>query len=170
VIRLVKNIFFVLLVSACAHSNAAVTCGVTSSPVAFGNVGLFSGSTMTATGEIRLRCEVVGAAPVGDQVSVDIKISPGNSGSYANRQLFTSGGVTSGYKIDYNLYLQSWSGTVWGDGATDGTALVNVPITGLSSNGIVREVARTVYGRIPAITTGKKSGTYSDSLVLIISF
>jgi spore coat protein U-like protein len=170
VISLVKNIFVVLLASVCINANAAVNCAVTSSPVAFGNVGLFSGSTTTASGEIRLRCEVVGVPPVGDQVSADIKISPGNSGSYINRQLFTFGGVTSGYKIDYNLYSQASLGAIWGDGVTDGTALVNVLITGLSSNGVVKEVARTVYGRIPAITTGKKSGAYTDSLILIISF
>jgi spore coat protein U-like protein len=172
VISLVKSFVGLAFAFACACAHAAVACGVTSSAVDFGNIELFSGSTASADGQIRVSCEVIGTPPISNKVDLTIKISQGNGANYSSRQLFSEswGGGNANQRIDYNLYSQASSGPIWGDGTTGSTVAVGLTITGLSSNGIVRESARTVYGRLPPINTGKKSGRYSDSLVVTISY
>lgn len=170
VIHLVKTFVALFFASLCVSAHADAACSVTSTPVAFGDIELFSGLTATAEGEIRVICEVIGAPPINNKVDVTIKISPGSAGIYSSRQLFNVGGSNPNQRIDYNLYSQASSGPVWGDGITGGTVAVGITITGLTSNGIVKEVARTVYGRLPSITTGKKSGGYTDLLVLTVSY
>jgi spore coat protein U-like protein len=169
VICFLKTIFGVLLSTITLCASGAVNCGVSSTAVAFGDVPLLAGVTSTAEGEVRVRCEVVGAPPMDNQVGVSIKISSGNSPSFSPRQLFNAGGVTSNHRIDYNLYAQASIGPIWGDGLS-GTISVAFSIVGLSSDGAVREVARTIYGRIPPITTGKKSGAYGDLLLLTVDY
>jgi spore coat protein U-like protein len=171
VIRLVKSFVALVFALACACANAGASCGVSSGEVAFGNIELFSGSTASAQGSIIVTCEVIGAPPANNKVDLTIKISIGNGTSYSSRQLFrVLGGSNANEKIDYNLYSQASSGPIWGDGTSGGTVAVGLTISGLSSNGVVNQASRTVYGRIPPITTGKKAGDYADKLFLIVSY
>ena len=68
--------------------------------------------------------------------------------------------MTSGaHTLNYNLYTTNTRTTVWGD-STAGTSKVN-------ANGTI--VAKTVYGRIPALQNAFV-GSYSDTITVTIAF
>jgi spore coat protein U-like protein len=134
------------LVSWPAAPAHGVTCTFSSAPsVAFGNYNTKNASPTDSVGTIAITC---GAAPSGVA-----KLSAG-SGTYAQRRM-TSGANT----LNYNLYTTSARTQVWGDG-TSGTGTVAFTKTNNSLS---------VYGRIPALQNAVP-GTYSDSVVVTISF
>jgi spore coat protein U-like protein len=149
---------------------ATTLCSVTQvSALAFGPVLPLSGVVSTAEGEIRIRCEVVATAPLGNQVSVNIRISQGSSANFLQRKLSNSAGDTDAFQLNYNIFTQNSGETIWGDGS-NGTSEVTVVVAGLSSAGAVREVNRSVYGRMPSFTNTKRAGQYRDSLIISINY
>ncbi len=151
-------------------ARAAVSCGTVITPVAFGDVAPLSGTTYGADGAIEIRCEVIGTPPLSGQVNASISISQGNSNSYSTRKLFSvSGAVNATGQIDYNLYTDGTRTVIWGDG-TSGNSVVNIPVTGLTFDGAKKDVSRIVFGKLPVISNGKKSGLYSDALTVLVSF
>jgi spore coat protein U-like protein len=170
-VKFIVEFVLILLMALCSGRAIALTnCNVTQvSSIGFGAIVPLSGLLVRAEGEIRIRCEVVGDPPIGSQVDVNIRISQGNSASYTTRRLFLTGGNSSAYQIDYNLFTDANGSRVWGDG-TDGSAEVKFSITGLSGNGIVREVTSLIYGRLPSIQNTKRAGLYTDALTVSINY
>ncbi len=161
-----------VVLSALSHANVAAltTCNVAQvSGLAFGKIVPFLNQTTNAEALIRIRCEVIGTPPVGNQVSAAIRISQGNSLSYAPRNMFNSAGLGIGFQIEYNLFTQAVGGSIWGDG-TGATSEVTLVIPGLSANGAISEVPRVIYGRLPDIPNTKEAGLYTDVLIISISY
>lgn len=88
-----------------------------------------------------------------------LTISAGGSGSALARHMIGSNG---GPVLNYNLYTTSAHTVVWGDG-TSGSS-VSSSITGCGTRN------HTVHGRIPAGQSTVKPGSFSDALVLTVTF
>jgi spore coat protein U-like protein len=153
----------------CSFVNAQTSCGIIpSGGLAFGNV--VPGVINTAEGEIRIQCKVVGGvAPAGNQISVAIRFSQGNSASYAPRKLTNAAGSTEEFKLDYNVFTQFSGGPVWGDG-TGSTVEASVLVAGLFVGGNEVEVRRSVYGRMPLLAYPKRAGQYTDNLIITFNY
>lgn len=128
----------------------AVTCTVSTVPVAFGSYVPSLGTPTDGVGTININCD---KAPASNPIS----ISAGRSGSFTSRTM--SNGKSN---LSYNLYTSAARTQVWGDG-TGGSAKVSY------GGGGAKTFAITVYGRITALQN-VTAGSYSDSLLVTISF
>ncbi|GEN12971.1 Spore coat protein U (SCPU) domain-containing protein [Myxococcus fulvus] len=88
-----------------------------------------------------------------------IDLSPGHSGTHANRHMRGPSSNT----LSYNLYVDAARLLVWGNG-TSGTSRYGpvIPILAL-------DVTVPIYGRIPA-QQSVPAGAYSDTLVMTMTF
>ena len=134
-----------VLMTIASRAWSGTTCTVASPGVVFGSYDPFSAVALDITGTITVTCNT--SAPS------TISLSPGG-GTYASRKM-TSGAHT----LNYNLYTTTTRTIVWGDG-TAGTSTV-------AANGTI--VAKTVYGRIPALQNAFV-GSYSDTITVTIAF
>jgi spore coat protein U-like protein len=110
---------------------------------------------VTGTSTVTLRCTNGAIYAVG--------LSAGSTaGATMSQRLLASGTNT----LQYNLYTSNTYNTVWGDGSA-GSAVV----AGYSS-GFASPIALTVYGQLPDSTANKlvPAGTYSDSIVIVLSY
>ena len=123
-------------------------CSVSTLGLSFGNYDVFSALNDDITGTINVNCP--SATPYV------ISLSSG-SGTYTARAM------TSGVNIlAYNLYLDPTRLTIWGDGSS-GTA--TVPGTGTGT-----VVGSPVYGRIPAGQNAAYVGSYTDVVIVTVTF
>lgn len=88
-----------------------------------------------------------------------LTISAGGSGNVTTRRMAGSNG---GPALNYNLYTTTGRTVVWGDGVL-GTSVPG-SITGCNTR------SHTVYGRIPLGQKTVKPGSFSDALVLTVTF
>lgn len=135
---------------------AAFNCNVNASGVSFGGYNVFSPIPLDATGSISVDCNIPARNPHAP-LTVTVSISPGNSGSFAQRTMQGPGSV-----LNYNLYMSPSFSSVWGDGSGGTnvrTALVtrDTPLTA------------TIYGRIPA-RQNVSAGSYSDLLTVTVTW
>jgi spore coat protein U-like protein len=129
----------------------AVTCTVSTVPVAFGAYDPTSSTPTDGVGTIKISCDKAPALK-------PITISAGGSGIFTNRVM-----KSGSWNLNYNLYTSAARTLIWGSG-TGGTGSVNY---GGSGTGPAYTI--TVYGRIPA-SQNVGAGSYSDSLIVTISF
>lgn len=133
--------------------SATVTgnCTISASELAFPDVDTLSGTAVTGTGGLSVRCTNgtgwTAAADIGD----------GSGASYTNRRM-TAGGNT----LNYNLFTSGTYGTVWGDG-TGGSATI-----GGTGTGSVQNI--TIHGRIPAGQTAVPAGDYTDLIGITVTY
>ncbi len=151
-----------------ASSHAVVTCNVTPVAVQFGNIIPLSGAAL-GDGEVRVSCADNGAAPTQSSVSLEVKLSAGNSGNFASRLLFFGAGINASQQVPYNLYLDPSRTLVWGDG-TSGNSFLTMSIEGIIPNGPSKDVFRNVYGRVAPISNSKTPGMYTDALTITVTF
>ena len=129
----------------------AVTCTVSTVPVAFGTYNPTSTSPTDGVGTIHISCDKAPAVK-------PITISTGGSGTFANRVM-----KNGSWNLNYNLYTSVARTQIWGNG-TGGTASVSYGGAGTGPTYTI-----TVYGRIPA-SQNVGAGSYSDSLLVTITF
>ena len=145
---------FVMLLFASRPAQAAITCSwIATSPDAFGNYDVFSGTPNDANGSVTYRCTGVGGA------SVTIDLSAGGSGTYFPRRMTRAGIET----LDYNLYLDAARTQIWGN-ATGGTVRYGPTVPPNNTN-----VTVNIYGRIPP-GQDKSAGNYTDTITATINF
>lgn len=126
-------------------------CTVSSSGVAFGSYSVFSGADTNTTGTISYTCTL----PVNPPV---IALGQGSASTFFPRALAGAQG-----SLRYNLYLDAACTTIWGDGSSGtSTYQAAAPANGQNYNVML-------YGRVPA-RQSLQAGTYSDSIVITISF
>lgn len=147
-----------------APAGATVSCGVTTSGVAFGGYDVFSGTDLDRTGTLTVKCDLL-ADPAQD-VPYTLSLSAGGSGSYSGRAMTNL--MISTEKMKYNLYTTSARNVVWGDG-TGGSITQGGTIPTLSSGSPSQSQDWSVYGRI---TAGQDVavGNYLDTVVVTVSF
>jgi spore coat protein U-like protein len=144
-----------MLASAAAQAGNAV-CTVAVSGVAFGSFNPLSGQSASTNGTIAVTCS--GAA--SDTASYTIAITSG-WGTFSARKL-----VAGADTLTYNLYKDSGCTQVWGDG-TAGTSTVSDSVT-LTSTSVTTNYV--VYSRIAGGQRMAKVNTYSDNLIVTVTY
>ena len=139
---------FSALVGLLSESPASAACTVSTTSVNFGAYDPKSGTADDSTGSVEVTCDK-GPHPKNSTIA----LSPGNSGTYAARQMESGANI-----LTYNLYSNAARSQIWGDGSGGSFTL------GYNASGTF-----TVYGRIPALQN-VQAGTYSDSLTVTITF
>lgn len=132
-------------------------CDVSATTVAFGAYDPLRASPTTSVGTISVTCQVTLVALLWPW---DIKISTGGSGSYATRRM-----INGAHQLDYNLYLDSGYGTIWGDGT--GTTSYLSALTLLAIGSSTHNFS--IYGRVPA-GQDRGAGSYSDTIIVTLNY
>lgn len=108
-------------------------------------------------GNVQVVCSALVA---GLNVSYNITLSSGNSGSYSPRKMNRLAS-----NLNYNLYSDAAYSQIWGDGSGSTVIVSDSYILALFS--VTRNY--TIYGRIPALQT-VAAGTYTDSIVATVNY
>lgn len=128
-------------------ATVTATCNVTTSPVAFGSVDVTSGTNVDATGGISVTCTngTAWAAAAGAGTG---------TGATVTARTMTSG-VNS---LNYALFTDSARTTNFGGANT------------ISGTGSGSAQASTVYGRVASGQTSVPSGSYTDSVLISLTY
>ncbi|HUO67359.1 MAG TPA: spore coat U domain-containing protein [Gammaproteobacteria bacterium] len=131
---------------------AAMICSISLSPFSFGNYIPGDATPLDVTGQIGVRC-------TGSPGTFVAKISPGGSGSFAQRRM-----LSGPFLLNYNFYLNPSHTAVWGDG-TGGSQTTS----GVKPRAGQQNFTLPIYGRVfPGQSVG--AGTYSDNVLVTIVF
>lgn len=131
-----------------ARLRVDTSCRLTTEPLQFGSVNLFSGQ-VDATANIRLRC--------GPSVAYAVAIDNGQNANGAQRRM-ASGGWLFNY-VNYQIYRNAARTQIWG--ATAATDVNGVT----PANGQVTLVA---YGRVPSSIV--LPNEYADVVTVTVTF
>lgn len=137
-----------LAVSATVTAN----CVVTTSPVAFGNVDVTLNQDIDNTGGISVTCTS------GTAWAASADAGAGDTATLTNREM-----VNGANKLNYALYIDAGRTSVWGDGAEGATATISGTGTGSAQ-------ASTIYARVPSGQTGLPAGSYTDTVVVTVTY
>jgi len=144
----------------CADARA-LDCLVSVTGVAFGVYDAVLTTPTDATGSLVVRCTHAGGR--GMRLNYTVELSPGNSGSYARREMRSGQSV-----LGYNLFDSATYTRVWGNG-TGGSGLVAGSLVVNPGNFSVNEFRHPIYGRIPA-QQSVETGAYSDTILVTLTF
>lgn len=135
------------------------SCSVGATPVAFGTYDPMSASPRNSDGSVLFTC----GGLVGGVVSYDVALGKGlASSAFSPRKMSSAANL-----LNYDLYTSSAYSSIWGDG-TAGSQKVSGSVTILVLGGTTRELV--VYGRIPGSQTGVRVGSYSDALLVTVTY
>ena len=143
-----------LLMVPLTDAEAARTCRMGVSSVAFGNYTPATPSPVDSAGTVRVLCW--GRPSRGQGSFYVLRIDGGSSGTPATRSMQAGGGP-----LFYNLYKNASRTNIWGDGTAGTTPLIqnlpgrffffrNHPVYGRVSAG--QDPTPGVYGDIPMVT------------------
>ena len=166
-VRIVPALRLALLLALAAVGQArAGGCAVSSSGLAFGAyqpltlTGKLTSIAVTSDASISVRCAGISSAS-----SYTIALGPSIEGSGDRISTRYMRNIEAGGdNMSFNVYTNNSYSTVWGDGLTAGS-LIGGTIPKDDSN-----QSQPVYGRIPAGQNTLKAGSFSDSLIMTLSF
>ena len=152
------QLLIIMLCIACfaTTADAAVSCGISTTGVAFGSYDPILGQNRDTSATISVSC----TGNAGDAVNYSLLLSAGD-GTFSSRAM-----AGSAVPLQYNLYTDIARSQIWGDG-TSGTMVVSDSYS-LSTSPTVRNY--TVYGRIPSGETGLTAAAYSDTIVISLNY
>jgi spore coat protein U-like protein len=131
---------------------AAMNCSISLSPFSFGTYVPGDAAPLDVTGQIGVRC-------TGSAGTFVAKISPGGSGTFAQRQM-----LSGSFLLGYNFYLNPSRTVVWGDG-TGGSQTTTVSKPGSGQ----QNFTLPVYGRVYS-QQAVGAGSYRDDVLVTIVF
>lgn len=160
-----KNFFpaltaFVLTLPAPASALCVLcSCSTSSTPIAFGTYDPLSGANRDSDGSVLFTC----GGLIGGTVTYDVALGKGvNSNVFSPRKMASGANL-----VNYDLYTSSAYSAIWGDGSA-GSQTISGAVTVLLLNGTTRELV--VYGRIPGTQTTVKAGSYSDAVLITVTY
>ena len=151
----------ILLLPQSASALCTILCSCTTSTtgVAFANYNPLSSSPLDSTGNVRVTCGGV----LGILINYDIAINKGGySTSISPRKM--ASGVN---QLAYDLYTSNARSTIWGDGTGGSQKIADsltIAILGGTSNN------HAVHGRIPSRQTTVVPGSYSDTIIVTVTY
>ena len=150
------GLFLTLIVT--APQALGFRCDVTTTGLNFGGYDVFDNVARDATGTVTITCNAPEQNP-NAPIPVTISLSPGGSGTFAQRQMQSAGGTAP---LTYNLYTNASCSTIWGDGSGSSSIL---------SNNVTRTTpwTATIFGRIPP-RQNASAGQYSDLITVTIQW
>lgn len=164
--RSLGRILFVgLLLAAAGGAQAAVTCSVAAGTLAF---GVFNGSQNNSSVLMTISCDRPWLDIFPVTIGYTASLSPGSSGTFAQRKLVGPGGDT----LNYNLYPNTVPGVlntnVWGDG-TGGTSQVSGGLSWTWFEGGLKTSTPTIAGAIAASAL-PSAGSYGDTILVTLVY
>ena len=154
--RVILSLAAMLLASTGAQA-ACILSTVSTSGVAFGSFNPLPGLSANTTGTISVTCTGL----LFSTASYTIAITSG-LGTFAARKM-----VSGPDQLTYNLYRDSAFTQVWGDGSGSTFTVsdtVTIPVTlSITTNYVV-------YSRIASGQNAAKAHTYTDSLVVTVTY
>jgi spore coat protein U-like protein len=143
-------------------AQATVTCETASPQLAFGSFSPLDGAARFSNTDLALTCIWDGTGSAS--VSYEIALSPGNGGSFSPRRM-----SSGAHWLDYNLYTSAtYSGGVWGDGT--GGSLTVSEIWTLTESATPDTRDHTIYGRIEGGQQHARPGSYTDTIIITITY
>ncbi|HEY0801580.1 MAG TPA: spore coat protein U domain-containing protein [Steroidobacteraceae bacterium] len=142
-----------------SQAATTVNCTVSATGIAFGIYNPLSAAANPSTGTLRITCN--GSGTGSANVTVNVSLSAGLSGSYATRKMFSGVNI-----LNYNIYWSTAYNQIMGDGSGGsfaGGATFPVPAGG--SN----QATGTMYGLIPALQNAAP-GSYSDVITVTVTY
>jgi len=132
-------------------------CTITGNALSFGVYDSIAGTAVTQTTTISVACTNGMAAP---PVTLDqgLHAAAGSTGAAPLRQLNDGGDNTAAHNLTYNLYSGGYV-SVW-----ENVTGVNAPTPDGTSH------TMTVYGKIDANQHSAYAGSYSDTVVVTVTF
>ena len=159
------------LLAACFPAAAQTfTCAASSASLAlsFGVYDPISTTPRTASANVTLTCTHQSGG--SQSVNWSMRLSNGSSVTCAGasgRTLRRTGSLTD--TIGYNVYVGSLAGGVWGNIGCGSFPSGSFNVTpGVPNN--IKSVSQTLFGQIPVNQLNVAAGSYSDGLVLTISY
>jgi spore coat protein U-like protein len=143
-----------------ALAATTVNCTASASGIAFGVYNPLSAVANTSTGTLRVTCN--GSGTGSANVTVNVTLSTGLSGSYATRKLFS--GVNA---LNYNIYWSTAFNQIIGDGTGGSFAGTAGPF--VVPAGGSNLATGTLYGMIPA-SQDVAPGGYSDVITVTVTY
>jgi spore coat protein U-like protein len=142
------------------HAATTVNCTASAGGIAFGVYNPLSGLADASTGTLKVTCN--GSGTGSANVTVNVTLSTGLSGSYATRKMFSGAN-----ELDYNIYWSTAYNQIIGDGSGGsfgGSAGPFVVPAGGSNF-----ATGTLYGLIPA-SQNAVPGAYSDVITVTVTY
>jgi spore coat protein U-like protein len=149
-----------LFAAATVHAATTVSCTASAGGIAFGIYNPLSAIANTSTGTLQVTCNGRGTGSAN--VTVNVTLSAGLSGSYANRKM--SSGVNG---LNYNIFWSTAYNQIVGDGSGGSFAGTAGPF--VVPAGSSNFATGTFYGRIPA-SQDVAPGSYSDVITVTVTY
>jgi spore coat protein U-like protein len=148
------------LLASIAHAATTVNCTASASGIAFGIYNPLSAIADASTGTLRITCN--GSGTGSANVTVNVSLSAGLSGSYATRKMLF--GVNT---LNYNIYWNTAYNQIMGDGGGGSFAGSAGPF--VVPAGGSNLATGTLYGLIPA-SQDVAPGNYSDVITVTVTY
>ena len=160
VAKLIAAACFNALILPVAQAATTVNCTASASGIAFGIYNPLSAVASASTGSLRVTCN--GSGTGSANVTLNVTLSTGLSGSYATRKMFS--GVNA---LNYNIYWSTAYNQIMGDGSGGSFAgsAGPFPVPAGGSN----VATGTMYGLIPA-SQDVAPGSYSDVITVTVTY
>jgi spore coat protein U-like protein len=144
----------------CAHAAVTVNCTVSAGGIAFGIYNPLSAVANASTGTLLITCNGSGKGKAN--VTLDVTLSTGLSGSYATRKMFS--GVNT---LNYNIFWSTAYNQVIGDGSGGSVAGSVGPFRVAAGGSNV--TTETLFGLIPA-SQDVAPGSYNDTITVTVTY
>lgn len=138
-------------------ANVGATCTVVTTGVAFGTYNPASSTPTNASGAVTVTC----TSGTTYSIALNAGAHAGGASVFGNRRMLAN---VSDF-LPYQLYLDSFGGTVWGDGTNSSS--INPTAGTFTGTGV--GLAHTVYGQIAA-GNYVASGAYSDTINVTVTY
>ena len=153
-----------VVMAAQGASAQTVSCAIAATPMAF---GVHDPSLPERLGpvisSITVQCSVPPGSGNVSGFTLNLSLSTGGSGTYAQRAMTgTRGGVVS-----YNIYTSASAGTIWGDGNL-GSAAVTLTLPRMTPGQSGRASA-VAYGFVPGLQD-VAADDYADTIMVIANW
>lgn len=154
-----------LVLWAAGAANAG--CNVSSPGMAFGSYeplnfsGKLASRDSLSDARISIVCSQMAAA---GSFALALGPSPAGSGDRISTRYMSN--AAGGPDMQFNIYTNPSTTTVWGDGNTG--SLINGSIPAISFGSNTQSV--TVYGRIPAGQSSLRAGAFSSELTMTLTY
>jgi spore coat protein U-like protein len=142
------------------HAATTVNCTASATGIAFGIYNPLSVAANSSTGTLRVTCN--GSGTGSANVTVNVTLSTGLSGTYATRKMFSGVNV-----LNYNIYWSNAFNQIVGDGTGGSFAGVAGPFQVQAGGNSV--VTGTFFGLIPA-SQDVAPGGYSDVITVTVTY
>lgn len=153
-------VFCSALLAPLAQAATTVNCTASAGGIAFGIYNPLIALVNASTGTLKVTCN--GSGTGSTNVTVNVTLNSGLSGSYATRKMFSGANA-----LNYNIYWSTAYTQIMGDGTGGsfaGTAgPFNVPAGGSNF------ATGTMYGLIPA-SQDVVPGSYTDVITVTVTY